>query len=411
MTEFMDYTPLQYWRDYNTDGVPSSGDYPPDKLNIREFQNSMWQRSKGGWITPRDFRATAGQGSLATDQAALAAWAADPSPWKLLDRQYLSSAEIVLPANDSTQIFGLGSTSCGITMTNVGQNGIVKPVGSGSLGVDNISMSTSVDKTAGTAIKATGGALGHVRGCRISGVSNVLRLWNGIEMDCLIPTVEANYFLLCRNVSTHVHNSNPTTGGSEANVINNWYNSGILNSVGTVACLWNNGGGPFQFSGNRIQNMDFCFNAFLDGTGVGGGVFARGNMIASCRTMAFNFVPAGAAAAIDFVDIDDNFFNMSGAGKALNIAVGSASSGAWMQRWSFTNNKSLLNQAGFVTTTAGIVGTMHGNEWHGAADVVPVNVGLYTTGGAGGRIKDNDLKYNITTLATLNGNVNWSQAA
>lgn len=408
MVEYMDYTPLDYWRDFNTGGDPGSGAFKPVKSDIRTFANAMWERSKGGWITPRDFRATAGQGNVATDQVALELWAAHPSPWKFCDLPYLSNADIPIPGNISVNFFGMGNTSCGITMTNAGQFGLTRNSGTASVSIEKMFFSTTLNKSAGKAVKIIGGPFSRVIGCRFAGASSSFRLYDALEIDALTPTVEGNYFLLTSNVSANIHNSNSGTGGGEGKVDGNWFNSGVISPTGPVAIQQNNGGGPMRIRGNLIQNFDYAYNGYYDGTGTGIGLEFIGNNVASCRTVAVNLQPTGSGATMDMAKIEGNTFNMSGAGRALNIQPGAAA-GSWLQRWRFANNICILNQAGFVTTAAGVVGTMLGNEWHGAADVVAINVGTYTTGGAGGKIKDTDLKYNITTLATLNGNSNWSQ--
>lgn len=410
MVEYMDYTPLQYWRDYNTDGVPGSGDFKPPKVDIRTFMNAMWERSKGGWITPRDFRATAGQGSVAVDQVALELWAAHPSPWKFCDLAYLSNADITIPGTRSMSIFGAGNTTCGISLTNAGQSGLTRNSGTTSVEIENMFFSAPINKTAGTAVRIVGGPFSRVAGCRFAGVSSSLRMYNSLEIDALTATVEGNYFLLTSNVSADIHNSNPATGGSEAKIDGNWFNSGVISPTGPVAIQQSNGAGPQRIRGNLIQNFDYAYNGYYDGVGSGIGLEFIGNNVASCRTVAVNLQPVGAGATMDLAKIEGNTFNMTGAGRALNIQPGAAL-GSWLQRWRFANNICLFNQAGFVTTAAGIVGTMLGNEWHGAADVIPINVGTWATGGAGGKIKDNDVKFNITTLANLNGNANWSSAA
>jgi len=406
----MPLTSYDAFPDYVTEGVPESGAARVSKATVRQYLDeqqadlqTLWDKTGGGWVTARDFDPTAGSGS--NDASAVQQAMANGAPF-LVDRPLLIDAAAILTSSASKRIIGFGTQASVITMTNPTQDGLVK-AGNGGLLMEGVKVTTTVDKSAGTAVKVSGTGLSVVRNCQITGANTTTRLFRGVEMNGVIPTLEGCYLLLIKDISAYIHNDQPASGGSEAYIGHNWFNSGVLSPTGPTAIFHNNGGGPIRVKDNLIQNFDFGYNGYYDGVGTGVGLEFTGNNVASCRTIAVNLEPTGSGATMDIAKIENCTFNMTGAGRALNIQAGAAA-GNWLQRWRFANNLCLLHDAGFVTSAAGVVGELFGNSWHGAADVVAISVGTYTTGGAGGKLKDADLKYNITTLRTFNGNGNWS---
>ena len=273
--------------------------------------NAQIAKTNIGFVTPRDFDATAGSGS--DDLVAVAAAMASDVPM-FLDRPYKISAQVTHTTGANKRVFGNGTGSSLLTMTNATQNGLVK-TGGGSLIVENIGITTSVDKTDGAAIATTGTAKDKISNCQIYGQSGSVRLYNGIVINGIIPAIEYNYVLTCSRTGITVGNT-ASGQGSEGTILGNVLNTQESGN-NSNGIFWQTGLRTLKVIGNTIQNYAYGLQAQA-ATGytpqslvVVGNVFEAnsiGGLVVS--------LPSGSTTVMDTVLISSNQFLQS-SGKSI----------------------------------------------------------------------------------------------
>lgn len=267
-----------------------------------------------GFVTPRDFNATAGSGG--DDTAAVQAAMASDIPM-FIDRPYRISAAVTHSNPTSKLVFGNGPVASLITMTAATQDGLVK-TGGGSLIVQNIGITTSVDKTAGAAISTSGTSKDLITNNMIYGTSGSVRLWVGISINGLIPNIEYNYILNCRNAAIVINNT--TAGqGSEGTIHGNVMNTAEAGNA-AFGILYNTGLRTLKITHNTIQSYA---NGIVASPATGytpQSVLITGNVFESNGTASITAsLPGGSTTVLDALIINGNQFNQT-TGKSIVLA-------------------------------------------------------------------------------------------
>ncbi len=274
------------------------------------------------YVTPRDFNATAGSGGDDTT-AVQAAMASDLPLY--IDRPYSISAAVTHSNPTSKRVFGNGPVASLITMTNATQDGLVK-TGGGSLIVQNIGITTSVDKTAGAAILTSGTSKDLITNNMIYGTSGSLRLWAGVSINGLIPNIEYNYILTCRSAAIALNNTSAGEG-SEGTIHGNVLNTAEAGNA-AFGILYNTGLRTLKITNNTIQNYA---NGIVASPATGytpQSVLITGNVFESNGTASITAsLPGGSTTVLDALIINGNQFNqttgksivLSGATQFINI--------------------------------------------------------------------------------------------
>lgn len=258
------------------------------------------------FVTPRDYVASAGTGG--DDTAAVAAAMASDLPM-YIDRAYIISAAVTHSTSAAKMVYGDGPSTSRITITNATQDGLVK-TGGGSLTVESISVTTSINKTAGAAVKTSGTYKDIIRDCHIFGPSTSLKLFVGIDINGLIPCVENNYILTCTNIGLKINNT--TSGeGSEGIVSGNTFNTAQPSNT-AIAINWTSGLRTLRVFANTFQNYAYGMNV-APATGYTpmsldffGNVLELNSVGGLVCTL-----PGGSATIMDVVMINGNQFNES----------------------------------------------------------------------------------------------------
>ncbi len=308
--------------------VFQSGDYSSlvalDTTEGRYIASDNVASSSGAWV-----RVFAGAlnatwfgcvGDDATDNATALANAMQwDEPLFIPPGTYRVSAASLYPGSGRKCAYGAGSGTTIIKTTSTTAH-VIGRNGSGGLSVRDLTITTTVDKSAGAAVYLSGaGARDEVADCMIHGASSALRLWRGVHVESgVIPTIRQNYFLNLKNIGVLLQR---TTGsaGCEANIHGNTFNTSDDSNT-ALAIYWASGAGTLIISGNRVQNYDYgIYIAPVSGLTTASVVIV-GNTFERTKTGSIVVsLPAASTAQMQAVNIIGNNFNIP-AGAALIVA-------------------------------------------------------------------------------------------
>ena len=361
--------------------------------------NAQIAKTNIGFVTPRDFDATAGSGG--DDLVAVAAAMASDVPM-FLDRPYNISAEVAHTTGANKRVFGNGTGSSLLTMTNATQNGLVK-TGGGSLIVENIGITTSVDKTAGAAITTTGTAKDKISNCQIYGASGSVRLFNGLVINGIIPAVEYNYVLTCKNAGIVLNNT--TAGqGSEGTIFGNVLNTAESGN-NAIGILWTTGLRTLKVIGNTIQNYAYGIQVAPTTGYTPQSLVAVGNVLeANSIGGLVVSLPSGSTTVLDTVLISSNQFLQS-SGKSIIFSGAST----FIITANIVGNVFDYQSTDQLSLNNGALVNIEGNIFR-TSNTAFVPIQLSATYPVGTLIGNNNA-LSTTTLYALNGNTGAYKAA
>lgn len=361
--------------------------------------NAQIAKTNVAFVTPRDFNPTAGSGG--DDVVAVQAAMASDVPM-FLDRPYRISAEVAHTTGANKRVFGNGTGSSLLTMTNATQNGLVK-TGGGSLIVENIGITTSVDKTDGAAIATTGTAKDKISNCQIYGASGSVRLYNGIVINGIIPAIEYNYVLTCSRTGITVGNT-ASGQGSEGTILGNVLNTQESGN-NSNGIFWQTGLRTLKVIGNTIQNYAYGLQAQAATGYTPQSLVAVGNVFeANSIGGLVVSLPSGSTTVLDTVLISSNQFLQS-SGKSIIFSGAST----FIITANIVGNVFDYQSTDQLSLNNGALVNIEGNIFR-TSNTAFVPIQLSATYPVGTLIGNNNA-LSTTTLYALNGNTGAYKAA
>lgn len=360
-----------------------------------------------GWVTPRDFVANAGTGG--DDTAAVQAAMAVDAPL-YLERPYRIAAACDYAGGKTKVIRGNGDTSSTITMTAAAGHGLSKSAG--TLIVEGVGITTTIDKASQTAAIYLGGGLSGrdlVDNCRLYGASGTVRLAVGVHVATdVITTIRSNYIVTCREYGALLQNS-VTNGGGEAVVFGNTFNTEEAGNTAS-AISWTTGLGAQRVIGNIIQSYAIGLNVFAGASLTKGSLLVVGNSFESNQVSSILIDRGASAARLQAVVINGNDFQQSLGGKAFLVQDGLGTLADWARSIQFHDNSVRFGLTAPVQFAAGYLASVDGNIFEatvsGLACIV-VNPSAPTLG----RIGSNLYAGASITPYVLNGNTGWTKVS
>jgi hypothetical protein len=320
-----------------------------------------------------------------------------------IDRLYAFSAAITHSSAENKIVFGNGNVSSILTMTNPTQDGLVKG-GGGSLIVRDLGITTSVDKTAGSAIAASGTSKDRIDNCMIYGSAGTM-LYNGISINGLMPNITFNYILSCRNAAITINNT-AAGQGSEGVIFGNTINTQdpANNAIGI---LWTSGLRTLRIAHNTIQNYAYgCEYAPSSGYSPQSLSFIGNILEANAVGGLVLSLPAGSTTTAENVIVSGNEFNES-SGKSISVSGNSNLN--WVKRLNVSGNVFNFGSAAQINLQAGFGAFIDGNFFNGtASSLIPIAL---TSTSPNGTLFGNNWSLSVTTLYALNGNIGAFKAA
>lgn len=349
------YSVDDVFRDYE---VGSSGAaHKPSKAEIRALL-------KQNFITPFDIDKTAGSGG--DDTATMQAAVADPRPLYVpAGFQFKTAADATWAGTATKMIWGSGLASI-LTMTNATQNGITKN-GTGALLVRGLTINSSVNKTAGSAIYLAGGPSiqDTVDGCFLGGASY---LYKGVHSaGDVLPALKNCYFLNNTYGGIVLDNQN-AFGGVEADIYGCTFDAVAGAATGASSIIYLGGLGTTNIIGCRSQNVDYGVNiipvhsttnpATKLSFNISDSSFENNNVGSIVASL-----PSGSEAVVQSLNVSGSDF-FQGSGQALITSPGSNVN--WILLTRFNDNTVRFNGDRPVRLFAGVSAMAVGNEFYTA---------------------------------------------
>lgn len=380
-------------------GDPLEGLYV--KANSVVSTSGAWVRIVGAYVTPMLWGAF-GDGStddLAPGQAAMA------TDFPLyIDRFYATSGAWNYAGGKTKRVYGNGHSSSQIIMISGAGHGLSKT--SGIMIVQDIGITTTVDKASNTAAIYLGGPnfdRDLIDNCRIWGPIATIRINIGIWVtNDVIPTIRSNYILTCSSYAIYLQNST-VGGGGETVILGNTINTVAAQPNGATAIAYTAGLNVIRVIGNTIQDYDIGINMVPDGTVTNSGLLASANTFENNYVASILIDRATGGGLVDTVNVTGNNF-LTGAGKHVFIRDSSGAVPFFCRYITIVGNSHQVYTTGAITIAAGYLVNITGNTIEAkSAGLSAISFGASTPNY--GVIGANTFA-GMTTPYLLNGNVN-----
>jgi hypothetical protein len=315
------------------------------------------------YVTPQMFGAKCD--GATDDTAALQAAMATSLPMYVPPgSNCLFSAELDYAGTGTKEVFSAGRSAATLTMTNATQNGLVRT--NGNFHIHDISITTNILKTIGAAIYMEGPS-NNVDGdlimnCNIFGTAS-FPLYIGIDDETdVIPAIIDNY-ILSTSVAGLKLNNVTASGGGEALVLGNTFNTVLTPGNSAAAILYQSGLLSLRITSNIIESYDYGISINVPNGGDISAAIITGN------TFEANLVgvvagPTGSAS-MDSIIINGNYFNPRAAG--FSILTQGASN--WIDRTNIIGNSFSFQAGGSIHLAAGVTANVVGNTFSAGGNV------------------------------------------
>ncbi|MGN8022252.1 hypothetical protein ACTJJ7_16235 [Phyllobacterium sp. 22229] len=380
-------------------GDPLEGLYV--KANSVVSTSGAWVRVVGDFVTPMMWGA-AGDGVTDDAAAGVAAMATDFPLY--IDRSYATSQAWNYAGGKVKKVYGNGDGTSIIIMTAIAGHCLSKT--NGVLFVEGIGITTTVDKSGGTAAIYLSGPLAGrdmVDNCRLYGASATVRLSIGVWCASdVIPTIRSNYILSCASYGILLQNSNAGAGG-EAVIMGNTINTVVASPNGASALTFTSGLGVVRVIGNTFQSYDIGVDIQPDSTVANSSALISANSFENNSQASILVDRMASGGFVNTLNVTGNNFQ-NPTGKHVLVRDNTGTNVSFCRYINITGNAHSFTATGPIQFTGGYMATIDGNIFEAMATGLNAIVFSATAPGVG--VIGANVFAGMTSPYALNGNPN-----